>query len=150
MYKMTNTADSMIGYRNARHLAFGWAAARLDDVLNYVPARLTAALICTVSVTAPGGSIRALRTMFRDARSHQSPNAGWPEAAIAGGLDVWLGGPRHYGNRVQPAQHFNVNGKSADKNTIQMALGILKKAQIFFGLGLVLLALSLAPETLTQ
>ncbi len=91
VYKLVNTADSMIGHRTPRHESFGWAAARLDDVLNWVPARLTAALIA-LTYLAP----EAWRAALRDGPKHRSPNAGWPEAAMAVVLDVALSGPRSY------------------------------------------------------
>lgn len=91
LYKITNTADSMIGYRNDRYEAFGWAAARLDDLLNLIPARLTALLIALSH-----GQMRALADIAADARQHRSPNAGWPEAAMARALNVALAGPRSY------------------------------------------------------
>jgi adenosylcobinamide-phosphate synthase len=90
IYKVVNTADSMIGHRTPRYEAFGWAAARLDDVLNWVPARITAALI------AFGLGCRNLTPILRDAPLHRSPNAGWPEAAMAVGLNTALSGPRSY------------------------------------------------------
>ena len=90
IYKITNTADSMIGHRTPRHEEFGWAAARLDDLLNLIPARLTAALIALAH-----GWLDA-RPILRDAPLHRSPNAGWPEAAMAVVLDVALSGPRSY------------------------------------------------------
>ncbi len=89
-YKIINTADSMIGYRTPRHQDFGWAAARLDDALNWVPARLTAAIIWTL------GGIGAWATITLEAGKHRSPNAGWPESAMAYRLDVALSGPRSY------------------------------------------------------
>lgn len=90
VYKLVNTADSMIGHRTPRYEAFGWAAARLDDLLNLVPARLTALLIAlTHGWTDP-------RPILRDAPRHRSPNAGWPEAALAPVLNVALSGPRSY------------------------------------------------------
>lgn len=95
VYKAVNTADSMIGYRDERYRHFGWAAARTDDVLNLVPARLTALLIA-VAAGRNGGE--ALAVAWRDARKHASPNAGWPEAAMAGALGLRLGGPRRYGD----------------------------------------------------
>jgi adenosylcobinamide-phosphate synthase len=90
VYKAVNTADSMIGHRTPRHEAFGWAAARLDDVLNWVPARLTALLIALTHGRFDPGPI------LRDGPLHRSPNAGWPEAAMAVALDVALSGPRSY------------------------------------------------------
>jgi|SRR5580658_1417265 adenosylcobinamide-phosphate synthase len=97
LYKTVNTLDSMIGYRNSRYRDFGWASARCDDLLNLIPARLSGLLIVAASSFVPGGRPdRALRTLWRDAGKHRSPNAGWPEAAMAGALDLALAGPRHY------------------------------------------------------
>ncbi len=90
IYKVVNTADSMIGHRTPKYEAFGWAAARLDDVLNLVPARLTAILIAVTHGHLDTGPI------LRDAPLHRSPNAGWPEAAMAVVLNVALSGPRSY------------------------------------------------------
>jgi adenosylcobinamide-phosphate synthase len=98
-YKAVNTADSMIGHRTPRHAAFGWAAARLDDVVNLPASRCAAALLAAAAWS--GGAARAVR---RDARRHRSPNAGWPEAAMAGALGLRLAGPRVYGGvRVDDA-----------------------------------------------
>ncbi|HUL07016.1 MAG TPA: adenosylcobinamide-phosphate synthase CbiB [Candidatus Acidoferrum sp.] len=96
-YKAVNTADSMIGYRTERHEHFGWAAARLDDLLNLVPARLAGAVLCGAAFLLSREQGRAAgQAMWRDARKHHSPNAGWPEAAMAGALGLALGGPRVY------------------------------------------------------
>ncbi|MEM9170741.1 MAG: adenosylcobinamide-phosphate synthase CbiB [Pseudomonadota bacterium] len=92
-YKAVNTLDSMIGHRSARYAAFGGFAARLDDVANAIPARLTGLLIAAASMKRA-----AFTTMARDAPRHRSPNAGWPEAAMAGALGVRLSGPRAYGS----------------------------------------------------
>lgn len=92
LYKVTNTADSMIGHRSERHGEFGWAAARFDDLLNLIPARVTALLIALVHLRRD-----AFAVILRDAPLHRSPNAGWPEAAMAVCLDVQLSGPRGYG-----------------------------------------------------
>jgi len=100
-YKMANTLDSMIGHRTERYRAFGWAAARFDDVINLVPARLSGALLVLSALFAgdatPGP---ALRIMLRDGRKHHSPNAGWPEAAMAGALALALAGPRRYAEEL--------------------------------------------------
>lgn len=94
MYKMANTADSMIGHRTPRHEEFGWASARFDDLLNLIPARLSALLLAlTHGLTDP-------RPILRDAPLHRSPNAGWPEAAMAVALDVAISGPRSYHGRM--------------------------------------------------
>jgi len=100
-YKAVNTMDSMIGYRTERHAAFGRTAARLDDVMNFIPARVAAVLIVVASVFVPGGRPGAsFRVMARDSGKHRSPNAGWPEAAMAGALRVALAGPRSYHGAV--------------------------------------------------
>ncbi len=96
LYKITNTADSMIGYRTPRHAEFGWAAARLDDALNLIPARLTALLIAALH-----GHLSDWRGIVAEARRHRSPNAGWPEAAAARALGVALSGPRAYDGQMR-------------------------------------------------
>ncbi|MDA8232073.1 MAG: adenosylcobinamide-phosphate synthase CbiB [Magnetospirillum sp.] len=96
-YKAVNTLDSMVGYRTDRYRAFGWASARLDDLMNLIPARLAGLVIALAALFAPKGRpVAAVRTMLADARHHRSPNSGWPEAAMAGALDLALGGPRTY------------------------------------------------------
>lgn len=101
VYKAVNTLDSMIGHRNERYLSFGWAAARLDDAMNLIPARLAALLLAAAAVVLPKASgRRAFAVMLRDGRRHRSPNAGWPEAAAAAALGLALGGPRRYGSDV--------------------------------------------------
>jgi adenosylcobinamide-phosphate synthase len=96
-YKAINTADSMIGHRTPRHDAFGWAAARLDDLVNLPASRLSALLIVAAATVSPGASAaHAWRAVVRDAPRHRSPNAGYPEAAMAGALDLALAGPRVY------------------------------------------------------
>lgn len=105
IYKVTNTADSMIGYMTPRYRDFGWAAARLDDVLNWVPARLTALMIwCTDRETA-------LWTIQADAKKHRSPNAGWPEAAMAYKHNLALSGPRSYDGKLTEFPFVNPTGK---------------------------------------
>jgi adenosylcobinamide-phosphate synthase len=101
-YKAINTADSMIGHRTPRHLHFGWAAARIDDLVNLPASRLAALWLALAALLRPGLSARrAFATAWRDAGEHESPNAGWPEAAMAGALGVRLIGPRRYdGERV--------------------------------------------------
>ncbi|PWK69142.1 adenosylcobinamide-phosphate synthase CbiB [Aminobacter sp. AP02] len=97
-YKAANTADSMIGHRTKRHEAFGWAAARFDDLINLPASRLTALLIVLAAFLVPGADPhRAWQAVWRDAKKHRSPNAGWPEAAMAGALGLALAGPRAYG-----------------------------------------------------
>ena len=104
-YKMINTADSMIGYRSERYLHFGRFAARLDDRVNWLPARLSGFLITLAALVMPGARVRdAVIAMRRDAGQHRSPNAGWPETAMAGALDFRLAGPRYdTGKRTEAA-----------------------------------------------
>ncbi|MCW9033037.1 MAG: adenosylcobinamide-phosphate synthase CbiB [Rhodospirillales bacterium] len=97
IYKAVNTMDSMIGYRTEKYKAFGMTAARLDDILNLIPARLAGIFISIAAIAAPKANPwRAFKTMLRDAGKHRSPNAGWPEGAMAGALDLALAGPRKY------------------------------------------------------
>ena len=117
-YKAVNTLDSMIGHRTARYQQFGQCAARLDDVANWLPARLTGALFAL----AAGNSAEAWRVMWRDARRHRSVNAGWPEAAAAGALGVRLSGPRRYGGR-QTAEPW-LNGAAPDPDAHTLAAGL--------------------------
>lgn len=100
-YRAANTLDAMVGYRSARYLRFGRAAARLDDVLNLVPARVTGLLVALAAPVVEGATARSWSVMRRDARSHPSPNAGWPEAAAAGALGVRLGGRNVYDGFVE-------------------------------------------------
>ncbi len=105
LYKAINTADSMIGHRTERHAAFGWAAARLDDLVNLPASRLAALLLIAAAALGKGASsVQAWNTVWLDAPRHRSPNAGYPEAAIAGALGLSLAGPRIYGGvRVDDA-----------------------------------------------
>jgi len=100
-YKAINTLDSMLGHRTERYRYFGKTAARLDDAVNFLPARLAGLLLVASAFVLPGANgRRALRVMFRDARKHRSPNAGWQESAVAGALDLALAGPRRYPHEV--------------------------------------------------
>ena len=101
VYKTMNTMDSMIGHKTPKYEAFGMAAARLDDALNIIPARLTALFIILASFFVPTSSpTNSLKTVIRDSHKHRSLNAGWPEAAMAGALKIALAGPRHYKNSI--------------------------------------------------
>lgn len=100
-YRAVNTLDAMIGQRSPRYQRFGWAAARLDDAANLIPARVTGLLTVALAPTVGGSSRRALRTLLRDGRRHPSPNAGQCEAAFAGALGVQLGGRNSYQGRAE-------------------------------------------------
>ena len=137
-YKAVNTLDSMIGYRTVRHEAFGWASARIDDLANLVPARLTAVLLACAS----GAPHRVLRIVFRDARHHRSPNAGWPEAAMAGALRVKLSGPRIYAGHAGPSgdPFLNPDGSEPGPGDIEAGIRVYRKAMMLAAVLLVLLA----------
>lgn len=121
LYKAVNTADSMIGHRTERYEEFGWAAARLDDALNWIPARLAGGLLCLV-----GGGRQAWQVMRRDAGLHRSPNAGWPEAATAASLDVALAGPRVYAEERVDEPYLNAEGRlDAGPDDIDRAIRLI-------------------------
>ena len=130
-YKAINTLDSMIGHRTERYEAFGWASARIDDLVNLIPARLTGLLFALVS-PHPRASWAA---MMRDAKHHRSPNAGWPEAAMAGALRVRLSGPRAYNGKI--AQERWVNEAGADPEAADLARGLrlYVRAMVVMALG---------------
>jgi len=122
-YKAINTLDSMIGYRSERYRQFGMVAARLDDAVNLIPARLSALLLVFASAVTPTASpARAVKTMWRDAGKHDSPNAGWPEAAMAGALDRALGGPRRYLGGVEKSEWIGNGDARATPRDIDRAL----------------------------
>ena len=133
-YKMINTADSMIGHRTPRHRAFGWASARLDDLVN-LPASRLAGFLIVMAAPFVGTSIGATFVVMLDnARKHRSPNAGWPEAAMAGALGLALAGPRRYGPLTVDDPFLNPAGRmDADPNDIIRALKVLKVATILGG-----------------
>lgn len=114
-YKMINTADSMIGHKSPRHLAFGWGAARLDDLVNWPASRLSALFVSLGAGLrfGPAAIRRGLGGALRDAGMHRSPNAGWPEAALAWTLNVQIAGPRSYGGVVVAEPMINGAGRAA-------------------------------------
>lgn len=125
-YKALNTADSMIGYRNETYRDFGFAAARLDDLANWIPARLSGLLIAAGARWTGGDAARSLEVMWRDADKHASPNAGWPEAAMAGALGIALAGPRSYGDTTVDDPWLNPEGRrSAVVGDITTALRVV-------------------------
>lgn len=129
LYKAVNTADSMIGYRSQRYREFGWAAARLDDGLNLVPSRVTGWLIALAAAILPVVSGKnAAGAMVRDARRHASPNAGWPEAAMAGALGVRLGGPRSYGGKRVELPYMGDDRGKLETGDIDRALRVYNTA----------------------
>jgi adenosylcobinamide-phosphate synthase len=126
----------MIGHLNARHEAFGWAAARLDDLVNLPASRLAGILIALAAPLAGGMAGTALRVMFADAGKHRSPNAGWPEAAMAASLGIALAGPRHYAGVIVADPFVNEGGRlDASAADIRRAL------RVYVGANAALLAL---------
>ena len=131
-YKAINTLDSMIGHKTDRYLAFGWAAARIDDVANLIPARLTGLLFAAISPNAPA----ALACMVRDAGKHRSPNAGWPEAALAASLGVRLSGPRLYADGV--ANEPWINDAAPDPGAADLERGLRQYRTLVIAAGALL------------
>ena len=122
-YRAVNTLDAMVGHRSPRYVRFGWAAARLDDVANWVPARLTAALTTACAPLVGGSGTGALRTWWRDGADHPSPNAGRCEAALAGALGLRLGGRNVYGERVEDRPILG-SGRAPDAADIGQAVAL--------------------------
>ena len=130
-YKMLSTADSMIGHKNERFLQFGWASARLDDLANWPAARLSAGFIAlaTVLKRGAGAGRRSLSAALRDSGLHRSPNSGWPEAAMAGALDLQLAGPRVYGGTRVSEPMMHASGRSdAGPADILAGIGVFYRA----------------------
>lgn len=131
VYKMINTADSMIAYRNEKYLWFGRVAAQVDDLANWLPARISAVLISIGSGLLGGANSfkNSLIKALQDSGLHRSPNAGWPEAAMAGGADIALGGPRKYPDEIVQQAYLNSSGKTnLGPNDIDQAIKIFALA----------------------
>jgi adenosylcobinamide-phosphate synthase len=140
MYKVVNTADSMIGHKSERYLHFGWAAARLDDLVNLPASRLTGLLFAmTAAIDERGKGQAALRAMWRDASKHQSPNAGWPESAFAAALGIKLGGPRSYEGVRVDLPWMGDGREELNRSDIEQGLRFFGSAMtLLFGLALLL------------
>ncbi|MEO5804970.1 adenosylcobinamide-phosphate synthase CbiB [Devosia sp.] len=144
LYKAINTADSMIGHMNERYRDYGWAAAKLDDLVNWVPARLTAVLITAACFFVPHASPgKAWATARRDARKHASPNSGWPEAGFAGALGFQLGGPRSYDGDMVDLPAFG------DGKRVLVGSDILRALQLYQAVLGVLFAVSVVVAVLS-
>jgi adenosylcobinamide-phosphate synthase len=143
LYKAINTADSMIGHRSPRYLNFGWAAARLDDLINLPGARLTALLLAMAALLSSRTSAKsAVTATMRDADRHVSPNAGWPEAALAGALGITLGGPRSYGGQHVELATMGDGKSTLDASDIRGGLSLYGRALSLLALLVLLLALA--------
>lgn len=135
-YKAINTADSMIGHLTTRHREFGWAAAHLDDIVNWPAARFSGFLIALAAPLAGGNIRQSLRVMAADAGKHRSPNAGWPEAAMAAALGLSLAGPRRYAGILVDDPYLNETGRrAATPGDIRRAL------RVYIGANVILFAL---------
>ena len=135
-YKMINTLDSMIGYRNERYRQFGCVAARVDDVANYLPARLTALLMLLVA-----GRVSLLGFVARQGKRHASPNSGYPESALAGILNCRFGGPHHYFGQEVWKPYIGINDRPLTTADMQLAVNINRRAEVVMVLLIILLQL---------
>lgn len=143
-YKAINTADSMIGHRTPRHEAFGWAAACLDDIVNLPASRLTGMLFAAAALaTSRVSAANALRTMLRDAPKHRSPNAGWPESAMAGALGLKLNGPKNYGGSLVDDAYMGDGRREATAKDIHNALSLAVTAWMMMVAALLVIAVIL-------
>ncbi len=137
-YKAVNTLDSLFGYKNERYLKFGWASAKLDDFANYLPSRLTVPFVFLAAVFMRLDARAVFRSAFHTARLHESPNAGYSEAAFAGALGVRLGGPRSYGGVRQMLPYLGVTDKGCKVRTVALAVRLMiLSAFLFLTFGLV-------------
>ncbi|MEN1759814.1 adenosylcobinamide-phosphate synthase CbiB [Anoxynatronum sibiricum] len=130
MYKAVNTMDSMVGYRNERYLFFGRPAARLDDILNWVPSRLSVVLLAAGAMLTGNNALQALKIAWRDGKNHKSPNAGWPEAAVAGALEVQLGGTNIYFGRPVEKPTIGDEQQELTREAIRKAVALLDAAAL--------------------
>jgi adenosylcobinamide-phosphate synthase len=141
LYKAVNTADSMIGHKDDRRAAFGWAAARFDDLVNLPASRLAALWLILAAAVTPGTSARdAVRAVWRDAARHRSPNAGWPEAAMAGALGLKLAGPRVYADKTVEDAFMGDGRREAGVADIRQALRLYRIACVDHAIALMLTA----------
>ncbi|MBI2472491.1 MAG: cobalamin biosynthesis protein CobD [Planctomycetes bacterium] len=140
-YKAVNTLDSMVGHKDEKYIRFGWASARLDDLANYIPARISAVLIPMASFLCDGNFKGSLRIAFRDGRKHESPNSGIPEAAIAGALGIQIGGPSAYQGEIVEKPYIGDPQNPLTANSIDAAIRIMYVTSILFiafGIGVIL------------
>ncbi len=131
-YKAVNTLDSMVGYKNDKYIRFGWASARLDDVANYIPARISGVLIPVASFFCGCGFKNSLKIALRDGCKHESPNSGIPEAAIAGALGVQLGGPSTYQGGIVEKPFIGDNQNQLTMESVDMAIKITYVTSVLF------------------
>lgn len=138
-YRAANTLDATFGYKNERYLQFGWCAARMDDVLNYLPARLTPIPVAIAAWILGGSPLLVLRMAWRDGRNHASPNSGYAEAAMAGALQVQLGGPTYYANGWRTYPTVGDPVRDLERDDILRAIFVMHIGSFFFLAAMVLL-----------
>jgi adenosylcobinamide-phosphate synthase len=143
LYKAINTADSMIGHKSQRYLKFGWAAARLDDLVNLPCSRLSGLLfVAAAGLTNSDSGRAAFTAMMRDAGKHVSPNAGWPEAALAGALGIRLGGPRSYDGRTVDLATMGEGRSQLEANDIRRGLRLYGRALTLLAVAMIVVAIA--------
>ena len=148
-YKAVNTLDSMVGYKSTRYINFGWASARLDDIANYLPARITGILIVVSAALARRSSSAfrsSLKIMFRDGGNHTSPNSGIPEAAMSGALGVRMGGPSTYGGVLVEKPYIGERTTENQMAAAECAITIVKVTSLL-GIGLAVIILAVRGTT---
>ncbi|WP_420415199.1 adenosylcobinamide-phosphate synthase CbiB [Roseibium sp.] len=145
-YKAVNTADSMIGHKNEKYSDFGWASARFDDVINLPASRLAGVFLALAAPLAGGSILKSFKAILNDAKKHRSPNAGWPEAAMAGALGLALAGPRKYPGYTVDDPYMNANGRrEANAQDISRSLILLLGAFGLEALLVLILAFAFSP-----
>jgi adenosylcobinamide-phosphate synthase len=130
-YKAINTLDSMVGYKNEKYLHFGWCSAKLDDLVNYIPARMTGLLMVASAFCLKLDFASSFRTLLKDGRNHSSPNSGYPEAATAGALGIKLGGTNLYFGKPVYKPTIGIRKRSVEKQDIKRAIGLMLGAYAF-------------------
>lgn len=144
-YKAINTADSMIGHKNETYKDFGWASARFDDLVNLPASRLSGLFLALCAPLVGGSFAKSFRAISEDARKHRSPNAGWPEAAMAGALGLALAGPRKYPGYTVDDPYMNEHGRrEANANDISRSLSLLKGAYVLEAGVVLILAIAIS------
>ncbi len=143
VYKAVSTLDSMVGYKNQRYLQMGWASARMDDLLNYIPARLSALLLVVAAPLAGCSASDSLRITFRDRLKHPSPNSGHPEAAAAGALGVRLGGAASYGGITSWKEYIGDALQPLDERAYRSMIKLMYISTLLMAVGCMLVAFCL-------
>jgi len=133
-YKAINTLDSMVGYKNDKYLHFGWCSARLDDLVNFIPARLTAVLMAVAALFMNFDALGSFNTFLKDGKNHSSPNSGFPEAAAAGALGIELGGTNLYFGRAVYKPTIGQNKRPIEKQDILLMFGAYALTLIIIGI----------------